>query len=170
MASTFGSYGRSRLPCAPPLDARQVRHRVVALGERGDAVDEAGPRDAELHRLRIVAVDAGDRVGFAEVMIVGLGLAVSAPPYLGVTSDLLRRLRQRLAGVSGVKPPGNRGSLVPGVPSGVWSSSCVRGGVVHRAGKLEALHDGRPVEVGSQRCGVRRCSPTPRARAGDTSE
>ena len=44
----------------PPLDARQVRHGRIRSGELCDCGEEAGTSDAQLHRLRIVAVDAGE--------------------------------------------------------------------------------------------------------------
>ena len=47
---------------APSSDRRQVRDGGRGNGERADAVEKARAGDAQLHRLRIVAVDARDRV------------------------------------------------------------------------------------------------------------
>src|SRR6266480_135500 len=47
---------------APALDAGQMGQRVVASGQRFDAIEETGPSHTQLHRLRVVTVDAADRM------------------------------------------------------------------------------------------------------------
>src|ERR1043166_4231006 len=39
-----------------------MRDWFAGFGERADAVEETGARYAQLHRIRIVTIDAGDRV------------------------------------------------------------------------------------------------------------
>jgi hypothetical protein len=46
----------------PSLDARDVRHGLVPVGERLNPSDEPRPRDAQLHGPRIVAIDAAHRM------------------------------------------------------------------------------------------------------------
>ena len=46
----------------PSFDAWQMGHAIVALREIRDTDDEARPRHANLHRFRIMAVDATNRM------------------------------------------------------------------------------------------------------------
>ncbi len=65
-----------------------MRERVVGLGQRADAVQEAGARDAQGHRLGIVAVEAGHRM---VDQLAGLGVRHRA--------DLFKTLQDRLQAV-----------------------------------------------------------------------
>ena len=60
---------------APAFDALDVRRRLGALGERADAEQESRARDPQLHQLRVVAVDAADRVRAVDVLELDLGPA-----------------------------------------------------------------------------------------------
>ena len=97
---------------APALDAGQMRNAVVALGQCGDSLNESGPRDAHLHRLRVVAVDAAHGMSVADVCGSSVAAFSSFASALG-----------GITVAACVAPPGNSGGFSPGVPSGVLSSS-----------------------------------------------
>jgi hypothetical protein len=74
-----GIVGVGAAALAPALDAGEVRRVAGGRGELLDAGDESRPRNAQLHRLGIVAVYAGDRVGLAAAelleQLVGVPIA-----------------------------------------------------------------------------------------------
>ncbi len=69
-----GIIGLGTIAGPPLFDRRQVRQRVVAGGQRGNAVEETRSRDPQLHRLRVVTIETGDRVFHAPgCLVVWLG-------------------------------------------------------------------------------------------------
>jgi len=58
----IGVVGGLAIPLPPGLDRREMGQGVVAGGQEGDPADQARLGDAQLHRLGVMAVDAGHRV------------------------------------------------------------------------------------------------------------
>src|SRR5262245_48840988 len=58
------------LPIAgtPSLNGRNVRHRLLSLGQRTDSKNEAWTRYAQLHRIRAVAIHASYRMGSIDML------------------------------------------------------------------------------------------------------
>ena len=68
--------GRGAGTFPPFLHRGQVRHFSVTFSQCLDAIDETGTRNAEPHRIRVVAVDAGDGVSVPHVMQLGVQVLV----------------------------------------------------------------------------------------------
>ena len=68
----------------PFLHRGQVRNLGVALGQRLDAVDEAGTRHAQRHRIRVVAVHARDGMSVPHVGLLLVDEHVRVPTPVAV--------------------------------------------------------------------------------------